>query len=65
MERTDHIADVVARIAALPGGRVAQRQTEPDDRRSEPSRRVAGGQRAARPAPRGGDDEDEFEGAPF
>ena len=33
IERTDHIADVVARIAALPGGRSGERRVESDAKR--------------------------------
>ena len=52
VERTDHIADVVARIATLPGGRKAERRAD-DERRPGPPRR------AAQPA---ADDEDEETG---
>jgi DNA repair protein RadA/Sms len=56
VERTDHIADVVARIAALPGGRGGERRTESEGKRNVP--------RQGRPA-RPVETEAEIEGAPF
>jgi hypothetical protein len=56
IERTDHIADVVARIAALPGGRAGERRTNPESKR--------GSVRQGRSAPPV-ETEAEIEGAPF
>ena len=65
VERADHIADVVARIAALPGGRAAQRGSGPDGRRGDGPKRASEGGRGSQRAPRETEYDGEIEGAPF
>ncbi len=55
VQRSEHIADVVARIAALPGGRNTERRADPEPRRVPDGRR-AGPRRDPQPAEYEGED---------